>query len=339
MLEKPNLDEGKICACLEGEFRLSVHSLGFLPLGADVNTAVYRAEDKHGAAYFVKLRGGDFNPVTVTLPKALNEQGLAQIIAPLETPSGRLWADLEAYKLILYPFVEGQDGYNVMLSAQQWEELGVAIKTLHSASLPPALLKSVPQESYAPRYRQAVRTFVAQAEAETFTDPAASQLAALLRDQRALVLQLVERAERLGQALQAQAPSCVVCHSDLHAGNLHITPQGRLYIVDWDGPILAPKERDLMFFGGGQGFRGYAPQEEEALFYRGYGAAQINQAALAYYRYERIVQDIAAFCEQILATSEGGEDRAQSLHYVKANFLPGGTIEIAYQADRTSATR
>ncbi len=25
-----------------------------------------------------------------------------------------------------------------------------------------------------------------------------------------------------------------------------------LYIVDWDNPILAPKERDLMFIGGGQ---------------------------------------------------------------------------------------
>ncbi len=335
MLEKPNLDEGKICACLEGEFGLSIRSLSFLPLGADVNTAVYRAEDQHGAAYFVKLRSGDFNPLTVTLPKALNEQGLAQVIAPLETPNGRLWADLEAYKLILYPFIEGQDGYQVTLSAQQWDELGRALKTLHSASLPPALLKHIPQESYSPRYRQAVRTFMAQMVTETFTDPAASQLAALLRDQRTLVLQLVERAERLGQKLQAQAPRCVVCHSDLHAGNLHIAPDGRFYIVDWDGPILAPKERDLMYIGGGQGFRGYTPQEEEALFYRGYGSTQINQAALAYYRYERIVQDIAAFCEQILLSDEGGEDRAQSLHYVKANFLPGGTIEIACQADIT----
>jgi spectinomycin phosphotransferase len=48
---------------------------------------------------------------------------------------------------------------------------------------------------------------------------------------------------------------------------------GFVYNVDWDHPNLAPKERDLMFIGGAQGFIGHAPQEEETLFYLGYGAS------------------------------------------------------------------
>ena len=52
-----------------------------------------------------------------------------------------------------------------------------------------------------------------------------------------------------------------------------------------------------MFIGGGQGFAGLTPQEEEGLFYRGYGEAQIDPVAPAYYRYERIVEDIAVFCQ------------------------------------------
>jgi spectinomycin phosphotransferase len=89
-----------------------------------------------------------------------------------------------------------------------------------------------------------------------------------------------------------------------------------------------------MFVGGGQGFIGRTAQEEETLFYEGYGRTEIDPVALAYYRYERIVQDIALFSEQILATDEG-EDRVQSLKYLMSNFLPNGTIEIAYRSDMT----
>jgi spectinomycin phosphotransferase len=89
-----------------------------------------------------------------------------------------------------------------------------------------------------------------------------------------------------------------------------------------------------MFIGGGQGFVGHTAQEEEALFYRGYGQTPIDSTPLAYYRYERILQDIAVYCEQLLLSNEGGEDRTQSLRYLMANFLPNGTIEIAHKADK-----
>jgi hypothetical protein len=34
-------------------------------------------------------------------------------------------------------------------------------------------------------------------------------------------------------------------------------------------------------------------------------------------------------------TDEGGEDREQSLEYMKSNFLPNGVLEIAYTSDKT----
>jgi spectinomycin phosphotransferase len=151
-----------------------------------------------------------------------------------------------------------------------------------------------------------------------------------------VILDLIQRAERYAHRLQNQALEFVLCHADAHAGNLLIAEDGTLYIVDWDAPILAPKERDLMFIGGAQGFLSVTPQEEETLFYRGYGPAQIDPVALAYYRYERILQDIAAFGEQLLLTGEGGEDREQSYGYLASNFLPGNTIEIAYSSDKTA---
>ena len=119
--------------------------------------------------------------------------------------------------------------------------------------------------------------------------------------------------------------------------NVLIDSDDALYIVDWDTALFAPKERDLMYAGGGQFSAKRTPQEEETLFYQGYGDTQVDPIALAYYRYERIVQDIAAFCEQLLSTNEGGDDREQALRYLMSNFRPGNVLEIAYMSDTTQS--
>ena len=38
----------------------------------------------------------------------------------------------------------------------------------------------------------------------------------------------------------------VLCHTDIHGGNLiRGTPQGKLWLIDWENVMLAPKEADL----------------------------------------------------------------------------------------------
>ena len=335
MLEKPDLQDERIIACLKDEYGLPVIQATFLPIGADQNTAVYRVVADDETPYFVKLRRGVFDESSVALPKFLSDQGIAQIIAPLATQTGHLWASLNAFKVILYPFVEGRNGYEVGLSDRHWVDFGTALKSLHTATAPPALIGRIRRETYSPRWCEMVKAFLERAEDDAFDDRVAVKLAAFLRAKRTEILALVGRAEWLAQALQAQSPGFVPCHSDVHAGNVLIDANGAFYIVDWDDPILAPKERDLMFVGGAQGFIGHTPQEEEILFYQGYGQTEIDPIALAYYRYERIVQDIAVFGELLFLTDQGGEDREQSFQYLTSNFLPNNTIEIAYQSDKT----
>ena len=107
MLEKPDFPDEKVLACLRDAYGLSVARLTFLPLGADPNTAVYQALTVDERPYFVKLRRGRFDELSVTLPKWLSDQGIRPIIPPLTTTTGQLWANLNPFTLILYPFVEG----------------------------------------------------------------------------------------------------------------------------------------------------------------------------------------------------------------------------------------
>jgi len=334
VLEKPDLEDETIIACLQAEYGLAVAWVEFLPLGADLNTAVYRVVAGDGSAYFLKLRSGVFDETSVALPKFLADQGLAQIIAPLPTKTGGLSARLDAFKTILYPFVEGHDGRDADLSERQWLDFGRTLKRIHTVTLPPTLKSRIQQETYSAQGRDIVKTFLERIEIDSFEDPVAVKLAAFLKSKRAEVFDLVGRAERLAGGLQARPPEFVLCHSDIHEANILINAHSGLYIVDWDNPILAPKERDLMFIGGGICGVWTRP-EQETLFYQGYGRTEINPAALAYYRYERILQDIAVYCEQLFLTNEGGEDREQSLQYLMSNFQPGGTLELAYRSDRT----
>ncbi|MGH7250149.1 MAG: phosphotransferase family protein, partial [Minisyncoccia bacterium] len=168
----------------------------------------------------------------------------------------------------------------------------------------------------------------------TFTEPSAAALAQLLTEKKSIVNHIVQRAEDLAAILQTQANEHVLCHTDIHMGNLLLSSDQRVYIVDWDQPIFAPKERDLMFIGGGVGGTQYIPEQEKAWFYAGYGQTKVDPIALAYYRYERIVQDFAEYCEQLFSSDESGEDRENSLHQIAEQFLLGNVIDVAYRTEK-----
>jgi spectinomycin phosphotransferase len=341
MLERPDIQDQLIKSGVQDAYSLQVAQVTFLPLGADVNTAVYRLAAQDGTAYFLKLRKGVFYEITVAVPRFLNAQGIPAIIAPLQTRTGRLWAGLDDYVMILYPFIQGRNGYETALSHQHWIDLGAALKRVHAAQLPPALERLIPREAYSPLWRECARTFQAQIEQSSFDDPVAAKLALFMKVKQAEITHLVERAGQLGRALQARSPELVLCHCDIHLGNLLIGDSEAgsarsLYIVDWDNPMYAPKEHDLMFVGAGMGCA-WPGGREEALFYRGYNRgfcpAVVDQTALTYYRCERIVQDIAEFCKQLFFTPGGGEDREQSYRYFTGLFLPNHEVDTACRGD------
>jgi spectinomycin phosphotransferase len=232
--------------------------------------------------------------------------------------------------MVLYPFIEGQDGYQVTLSDQQWVAFGAALRGIHAAQVSPSLAQHIPRETYAPQWREMVKAFQSQAEEIVSDDPTAAKMAAAMQARRGEIDCLVARADELGTALQARSMELVLCHADIHAGNLLLGANDSLYIVDWDNPIFAPKEHDLTLVGG---CSTWSSSRGTALFFQGYGPAEIDVMALAYYRHERIVQDIPVECQQILATTEGGQNREQEFQYFNSIFLPGHELELAFQTD------
>lgn len=113
----------------------------------------------------------------------------------------------------------------------------------------------------------------------------------------------------------------VLCHQDLHQGNLMRGSQG-LIIIDWEGLMLAPKEADLMFMRG---------QSYEAKFFHHYGVAEpIDPALIAYFKALRLLDDIFEWlesaCEEApFITSDTLASLAEVLNIGKVSF-PNGLL-------------
>ncbi len=327
MLDKPNLDETQLIATVRKAYGPPITQLTFLPVGADFYSAAYRAETDNGRTYFLKVRTGNFDEASVTVPDFFVRQGISHIMSPLTTQSGRLYAELDSHKLLLYPFVDGKNGWEDPLTNDEWCTLGKTLKHVHTTALPDSIRGQLPQETFSPRWREQMAGYLARFEAEQFADPVTQQLAAIVNEQREVLRDIIARTERLGAEVQRRQPKFVLCHSDAHLGNVMHNPE-ELYIVDWDSPMLAPKEYDLKCIGGG-----WTTAREAALFYEGYGAGEVDRAALAFYCFQRILEDVGASCQNVLAESAGEENKALEVEITKAQFAPGNAVEAAYKIE------
>jgi spectinomycin phosphotransferase len=249
---EPEFSAERLVDYVRRQWGLPATGVRFLPVG-DALSAHYRIEA--GQPYFLKLRRSGMADLPAAVPRLLAERGVTQVIPPLLTRTGRLTAELDGYPATLCPYVDGRTGFQRDLSDPDWIELGAALRAVHATDVPAALADRLPREDYSPRWRDAVPGFLdgtAAAAAAGPGDPVAAGLAALLAEQAGVLRHLAERAGRLAGVLRQRRPPLVLCHCDIHAGNVLICDNGagtRLYMIDWDEPALAPKERDLMVAG------------------------------------------------------------------------------------------
>jgi len=329
VLEKPRLDDDKIVACLCGRYGLTVTEIEFLPLGYDANAGVYRVY-AGGQSYFLKVKRDAVYELSVNLPRCLQEQGFEPVIAPLPTLDGDLWGKVGEFSLILYPFIEGRSGWGAGLSDHQWIEFGALVKRLHTMRLPDDVWGRIPRETFVPhpRWGEAFRQLQAVVSSEVHENPFQTQLVTFWKDHDQEMRTIVERTGQLSGRLQDQSRELVLCHADIHTANLLVTALGELFVVDWDQPILAPIERDLMFvtgFGAGE--------REENLFFQGYGQTAIDWLVMAYYRYERVMEDLIEFAAQVFLRETSDETKQDSVEWFMVQFDPGGSVEAAHKLD------
>ncbi len=331
MRERPNLADELVLDALGIYYGISTAQLTFLPLGNDPRSSAYRVEDAGGTLYFLKVRDREgFSLPSLVVPHYLCSQGVPHVLAPLPTADQSLWVNVGDFALSLYPFIDGQMGAHVGLTADQWRTFGALVRQVHGTELPPDLLQTVPRETFRPHRWSQIPDLLAMVDKERFETAVESELSVSWHAREDEIRVLLKRTEALGDQLRLSSTQLVPCHADMHLWNVLIDADRQLWLIDWDETMLAPKERDLMFVVGGIG--GYRTNTDA--FLQGYGDTVADPSALVYYRYAWAVQDMLEYGVQVLLRPEVSESaKRDALRGFESLFEPGNIVSLAIESE------
>lgn len=107
-MSMPSMSPQSIIDCLKVNYGIAVAVLTLLPIGADMNASVYKAETQNSQSYFVKLKRGHRYDISVAILALLQTSGIQPIIPPIKTTNGELTQHISDFTLTVYPFVNGQ---------------------------------------------------------------------------------------------------------------------------------------------------------------------------------------------------------------------------------------
>jgi spectinomycin phosphotransferase len=322
MRYRPHLSDQTVVALLENRYGLALRELAFLPVGED--GWAYRAVDSHdGRNWFVQLRQQPVEKVLAVTAYLREQAGLDLIPPTLSALDGSLSVSAGGLHLTVCPYIHGRELMGRPPASAQVQQIGRMLAQLHAAVLPNRLRALLPVETYA-RHQDTARRVQAAGGEEHPVGSVQSALAGLVRQRSGQIEQVFTRAHRLGEQVRRLNPACVVCHADIHSANIIEDASGRLWIIDWDGLILAPPERDLSF---------WRDSEHWPAFQDGYASdRRIEEDLIRYYGLEWVVQEIADYGENIFFLPLSDEQKAHSLEEFSLLFEPGNLVDQALHA-------
>jgi spectinomycin phosphotransferase len=326
MREPPSIPEQRLRACLQDWYGLIPTTFDFLPLGLDYHAGVYRVRSEQGSDYLLKVTSRPLYEPACLVPRYLRDQGITEVVAPLPTKSNALWAQLEDWRVIVYPFIEGDTSWEGMTDAQ-WREVGSVFKHIHQAVLPSQVrLEEMKKETFdAAQYARWIRGFEAEhARAQDGEGTSECTLRDLWMAHQSTIHAGVTTLEKLAEVLQRRELPFGICHADLHPANLLRDAASHVFVIDWDEVMLAPRERDFIFIS----------ELQAEAFFQGYGQVEIDWTALTYYLWERVLQDVIACAQDVFSRDDLGEESKADIVQLFRNILESrsSTLTAAYTA-------
>src|SRR5438034_6844848 len=222
MREEPRIARETLRACLQEQYGLIPATIDVLPIGRDLNAGVYRVLSEEGISYLLKVKSGEFYGASCVVPRYLADQGIASVVAALPVRTKSLWARAGEWTVLVYPYLEGEMGWAAM-TEEHWKTTGAIFRRVHDVALPPAGFDGVRTETLDPsgyaRLIESLETHVATLEGGGREPEQA--LRAAWATHRSTIYALLASLDKLEGVLRSQTTAAhVICHADLHPGNL-----------------------------------------------------------------------------------------------------------------------
>jgi Ser/Thr protein kinase RdoA (MazF antagonist) len=315
---------------IKNEYGVDVGSLQFRAKGWGGYS--YIIDAKNGSRYFLKvqpLTGPEWASAPssprfyLPLLHQLYVQNLIRVPSLALTTGGGYSAAVDGYELVLYDFIDGEVVGFGRLPEPILAQLAEMVGKLHSAT-PRLRFEHEFRETYTLGVEHdLLRSLENLAQPETPVSLGVERLRENLPRIREPVLASLARFN----ALQAYARDLdkpqVICHTDLHGGNLMIdtstslsaSESENLVLLDWENAMRAPPEHDLFFIAGEPEFwEVFLPRYEKEA-----GPVSPDPDLLGFYWYRRAIEDVAGFLTRILADEGDPEGDREDLEMLLEN--------------------
>lgn len=273
---------------------------------------VYKGRSVSHGSWLIKLSRLNTSTIARVTSCLHDELGLSFVIGPIPSLDQRAIPRVNEYDLSIYPFLEGKTLSYDDLSQEHQAEIAQDLRSMHDVKLPQPVSALLPAEPF-DRFQESARSLMRKAKEYIGTDILLERLQEVVLSKWDVIDRTIENGYRLSQYCKHHAYDLVVCHADIHPFNIMQTATN-LAMIDWDGIMLAPRERDLMFY----------QQEMKAansVFHRAYGLEyQVDSYLMSYYNYEWVLQEYTDYIGRLFDLPLGEEARAHAFHEFQALF-------------------
>lgn len=324
------IDKEKFIQAIQQGYGFEIANIEFLLRGWGGDC--YLVETKKGERYFLKVHDdATYMGTAVTsrdfylplMDELFSKRILPRIPHPIKTLDNNYRLGVGSNELVLTNFIEAElVGFGHLpdnVLAQLAEAVGILHRCKALIEIPHPLI-----EQFEISFEADLLWSIDDLDKSSSDDsPGKRLLKNTLLPYKNKTLDSLQRLKDLQRYAKSTNKAMVICHTDLHGGNLMMDDQGNLYILDWENALIAPPEHDLFFFTGDERFWDiFLPPYE-----RQFGPVSIDTEVLRFYYYRRTLEDIAGFVFRILL-GDGGEDRdREDIEWLKGNLTDLENIE------------
>jgi len=237
---------------------------------------------------------------------------LKNISFPLLTKAGELKINFESNLLAIFNFIKGKNQDNVKLSNKELVKVSELLASVHKNTRKIELEKA-PIEKFNIGFKDELINGINILEQnKRLNNKYKVKLAKLLIPMKNETIRLLEKTVKLGKFIRLKESDFVLCHTDPIHQNLILNKNHDVFLIDWDGVKLAPKEHDLWFYLWDN------PNLFLTSYENIYGSLTLDREAVIFYFYYRILEDLTDWVYAIL--NENVEDKQNKINLREVEF-------------------
>ncbi len=247
MLIESKIDESLLKRVIQEKFGISVISMTFIPKWETARACIV-GSSKH-TNFFVKIYSDNSIPDSAFrfAHDLYAKAGVTNITHPVATSSGQMRIQLGDFHIAIFDLISGTTAEQHKLTKRQLERLGELLARIHQSK---AVIGeySVRERFEIPFRDRLVAIFNETSKTSGNAANYKAQLKFFLEPHRKEFMEELETLGELQRKVGRKNLEFVNCHGEPSPGNVMSSNSGGVYLLDWDDPIFAPKEKDLIFF-------------------------------------------------------------------------------------------